>query len=81
MRKTADGAAQRNQQLEKEKKEQQAALEEQKKRVADGETERKRLEGMVEGANAECENMDRVRTAAAERLELLNAVKVMLQSE
>ena len=78
MKKAAQEASERNQQLEKEVLERQAALEEQKKRFADGEIERKRLEGMVQGANAQCENNDRLQKAAAERLELLDTIKVIL---
>lgn len=76
MRDSAQQTAKRNQQLNKELAEQKSAVKDQKQQVAAGETERKRLEGLVAEANADKEELDRLRSAASGHPAELAAVEV-----
>lgn len=79
MRKSAQEATERNQQLEKDMHKQKQALDEQKRQVAEDETERKRLEGMVSTADDHLEELDRLRQAAEDHLAELDGLKVHIQ--
>ena len=79
MRKSAQEATERNQQLEKDMQKQKQALDEQKRQIAEGETERKRLEAMKSTADDHMEELDRLRQAAEDHLAELDGLKVDIQ--
>lgn len=76
LRQSAQEATERSQKLEKDLADQKAAVEEQKAQVAEGETERKRLEAMVAEANDHQEEFDRLRQGADSRAAELAAIQV-----